>query len=196
MTDFDRAAWKYVLEESRDEFDSRQSDTANFLRAVIAVAESDHAVVDGFKPAVGDGDAEDVASEVLKDLIAASGMLGMNDPVFLPHRYGSVGEQPRPFQSGTEFRAEDDREGTVGNQEFRMFGAHPGLAVRCEAACGDQHVNVRVNQHGARPGVKDGENTGSCAQIPGIGREFLQGIGGGLHQQAVDFLRMGSCEWA
>ena len=75
VTGFDRAAWKHVLEESRDEFDSRQSDTANFLRAVIAVAESDYTVVDGFKPAVGDGDPEDVASEVVEHLIAASGML-------------------------------------------------------------------------------------------------------------------------
>ena len=86
VTDFDRAAWKHVLEESPDEFDTRQSDAASFLRAVIAVAESDHAVVDGFKPAVGDGDPEDVASEIVEDLIAASGMLGMNDPVFLPYR--------------------------------------------------------------------------------------------------------------
>ena len=109
VTDFDRAAWKHVLEESLNEFDSRQSDTANFLRAVIAVAESDHTVVDGFKPAVGDGDPENVASEVVEHLIAASGMLGINDPVFVPQRYGRVGEQPRPFQSGTEFRAEDDR---------------------------------------------------------------------------------------
>src|SRR5256885_1943582 len=77
------SAGKHVLEESRDEFDSRQSDTTNFLRAVIAVAESDYTVVDGFKPAVGDGDPEDIASEVVEHLIAASGMLGMNDPVFL-----------------------------------------------------------------------------------------------------------------
>lgn len=77
-----------------------------------------------------------------------------------------------------------------------MFGTHPGLAVWREAACGDQHVNVRVKQHGARPCVKDGQNTQARAQIPGIGRQLLQGIGGGLHQQAVDFLRMGSCEWA
>ena len=90
VTDFDRAAWKHVLEESRDEFDSGQSDTANFLRAVIAVAESDDTIVDGFKPAVGDGDPEDVASEIVQHLIAATGMLGMNDPVFLPDRYGRV----------------------------------------------------------------------------------------------------------
>lgn len=194
MTDFDRAAWKYVLKESRDEFDSRQSDTANFLRAVVAIAETDHAVVEGFKPAVGDGDAENVTPEVVEHLIAASGMLRMNDPVFLPHRYGRVGEQSRAFQSRTEFRAEDDRQGTVGNQEFRMFGAHPGLVVRREAACGDQHVDVRVEQHGARPCVKDGQSADSGAEILGIGCEFLQGSGGGFHQEAVDFLRMSAGE--
>lgn len=76
-----------MLEESRDEFDSGQSDAANFLRAVIAVAETDRAVADGFKPVVGDGDSEDVASEVVEDLVAAPSMLGMNDPVFLPDQY-------------------------------------------------------------------------------------------------------------
>ena len=164
MTDFDRAARKNVLEESPDELDTGQSNVPNFLRAVIAVAESDDTVVDGFQPAVGDGDPEDVASEVVEHLIAASGMLGMNDPVFLPHRYGRVGEQSRPFQSRTEFRAEDDRQCTVGNQEFRMFGAHPGLVAGREAACGDQHVNVRVKQHGARPGVKDGQSAQASAK--------------------------------
>ena len=52
VTDFDRAGWRHVLEESADEFDSRQSDTANFLRAVVAVAEADHAIVDGLQPAI------------------------------------------------------------------------------------------------------------------------------------------------
>ena len=133
-----------MLEESPDEFDSRQSDTANFLRAVVAVAEADHAIVDGLKPAIGDSDPEDVAPEVVEHLLPASGVLGTNDPVFLPDRDGHIAEQSRLFQSRTKFRAEDHRQGRVGNQEFRMFGAHPGLVVGGEAACGDQHVNVRV----------------------------------------------------
>ena len=86
MTDFDGAAWENVLEESRDEFDSRQSDTAHFLRAVIAVAESNYTVVDGFKSAVGDGDPEDITSEIVENLVATTGVLRMNNPVFLPHR--------------------------------------------------------------------------------------------------------------
>ena len=79
------------------------------LRAVIAVAETDRAVVDGFQPAVGDGDAEDVAGEIFEHLVAAPGMLRMNDPVFLPDRYGDVEKQSRPFQTRAKLRAEDDR---------------------------------------------------------------------------------------
>ena len=76
-----------------------------------------------------------------------------------------------------------------------MFGLDPCLVIGREAACGDQHMDVRVKQHGARPSVKDGQNTEAPAQILGIGRQLLQGIGSGLHQQAVDFFRMGPCEW-
>ncbi len=38
-----------------------------------------------------------------------------------------------------------------------MFGLDPCLVIGREAACGDQHMDVRVKQHGARPGVKDGQ---------------------------------------
>jgi len=77
-----------------------------------------------------------------------------------------------------------------------MFGVDPGLTIGSQASSGNQHVDVGMKQHGARPCVKDSQNPHARAQILGIGRELLQGIGGGLHQQAVDFLRMGSCEWA
>ena len=103
---------------------------ANLLSAVIAVAEADHAVVDGFEPAVGDGDAEDIAAEVVEHLIAAAGMLGMNDPAFLPHGDGRSREQARLFKTGTEFRAEDDRQGTDREPGRRMFGIDPGMGRR------------------------------------------------------------------
>jgi len=86
MTDFHCATWKNVLEESPDEFDSRQSDPSYLLGAVIAIAEADHAVVDEFQTAVGYGDAEHVASEVIENLVTTAGVLGMNDPLFLPDR--------------------------------------------------------------------------------------------------------------
>ena len=45
-----------------------------------------------------------------------------------------------------------------------MFGLDPCLVIGREAACGDQHMDVRVKQHGARPGVKDGQNTEAPAR--------------------------------
>ena len=195
-TDFGGTAWKHVLEEAADEFDSRQSDALHLLGAVIAVAEADHAIVDRFDAAVGDRNAEDIAAQVVENLVAAAGVLGMNDPFFLPDRYGRAGEQSRPFQSRAELRAKDHRQSADGDKKSWMFGLDPGLCIRREAAGSDQHVNMWVKQHGARPGVKDGKNTKARAQKLGIGRQLLQGIGGGLHQQAVDFLGMGSCEWA
>ena len=74
-----------------------------------------------------------------------------------------------------------------------MFGIHPRLAVWRETSGGDEHVNVRMKQHGARPGVKDGQSADAGAEILRIGRQFLQGIGGSLHEQAVDFLGVGPC---
>ena len=90
VTDFGGTAWKHVLEESPDEFDSRQSDPSYLLGAVIAIAEADHAVVDGFQAAVGDGDAENVTAKIVEDFVSPSSVLRMNDPVFLPDGYGRV----------------------------------------------------------------------------------------------------------
>jgi hypothetical protein len=41
--------------------------------------------------------------------------------------------------------------------------------------------------------VKDGQSADAGAEILRIGRQFLKGIGGGLHEQTVDFFRMGAC---
>ena len=76
-----------MLKKASDEVDSRQGDAPHLLGAVVAIAEMDHAVVDGFETAVGDGDAEQVTCKVVKDFVATAGVLGMNDPVFLPDRY-------------------------------------------------------------------------------------------------------------
>src|SRR5258706_12752944 len=102
VTDFGDTARKNVLEESPDEFDSRQSDPLYLLGAIVAIPEADRAIVDGFDAAVGDGDAKDVASEVIENLVATAGVLGMNDPVFLPDRYSSMSEQSGRFQCVTK----------------------------------------------------------------------------------------------
>ena len=84
VSDFDTSARQDVLEEPPEEFVGWKCDVADLLGAVVAVAETDLAVVDGFQTAVGDGDSEDVAGEIVQDLFTAAGMFRVNDPVFLP----------------------------------------------------------------------------------------------------------------
>ena len=55
---------------------------SNLMSLVVAVAETNLAVVDGFQTAVGDGDAEDVAAEIVEDLFTAARMLGSERPSF------------------------------------------------------------------------------------------------------------------
>ena len=67
-----------------EELDAGNSDTADLLSLIVSITKADVSLVDGFEPAVGDGDAKNVASEVVEHLIATAGMLGMDDPFFLP----------------------------------------------------------------------------------------------------------------
>ena len=71
-------------ENLSNEFTGRKRDAAGLLGLVIAVAETDLTVVDGFDPAVGDGDAEYIAAEIVEDLFTTARMLSVNDPFFLP----------------------------------------------------------------------------------------------------------------
>ena len=162
-----------MLEKASDELDPRQRDASHLLGTVIAIAETDHAVVDGFQAAVGDGDSEDVASQVVENLVATSGVLRMNDPSFLPGRHWDAGKQSRLFQSRTDFGTEDDRQGLTGDKEAWVLQFDPGCPIGGEATSGDEHMDVRMEEHGTCPGVKDGESADAGAKMAGIVGEFL-----------------------
>ena len=81
-----------MLEETADELVGREGDVPNLLRAIITVAETDLAVVEGFQAAVGDGDAEDVAAQIVEDLFTASCRLTMSNPFRLPEGWGQAAE--------------------------------------------------------------------------------------------------------
>ena len=56
----------------------------NALVRVVLVAESDHAVVEGDQPLIGDGDTMGVSGEVLEHLLGTTERgLGVNHPVFV-----------------------------------------------------------------------------------------------------------------
>ena len=114
--------------------------------AIIAVVETDLAVVDGLQTAVGDGDAEYVAAEIVDDLVTAPRMLTVNDPWFFPEGWRHDANQACLFQSRTEFRTEDHRQSPNGDKEVGVFGIDPSRAIGGKTSSRNEHVNVRMEQ--------------------------------------------------
>lgn len=177
-----------------NELGGRKRDMPDLLRLVVAVAKTDDAVDQRFQTTVGDGDAENVAGKIVQHLVASSSVLGMNDPANLPDVGWNESKQPCLFQTGTELGAEDRRQSGIGNEKAWMFGIDPGITILIlrEASGGDEHVDVRMEQHGARPGVKDGQSAHAGAKERRIAGQSLKAIGSGLHQQTVDPFGMGA----
>jgi hypothetical protein len=71
-----------VLKKAMDELDAGKRDVTNLLSAIVAIAKTNFAIRNGFQPAVGNGDTENVTSKVVEDLVATAGMLRMDDPFF------------------------------------------------------------------------------------------------------------------
>ena len=54
-----------------------------------------------------------------------------------------------------------------------MPGFDPGRVIGGKAPGGDEHVNMRMKEHGARPGVKNRKCTDTRTEVAGIVGEFL-----------------------
>jgi len=83
MTDFGQAVGQNVLDEALQELGDGQAHVPDLLGAVVAIAEGHLPVFQRFEPGVGNSDTEDVASEVIEDLLSAAGVLGVDDPFFV-----------------------------------------------------------------------------------------------------------------
>jgi len=81
-----------MLEEALEKLDAGERDPAKVLGPIVPIAEGDLPVLDPFQRAVGDGDAEDVAAQVVEDLLAAPGVLAVNDPGRRPNTWGHLVE--------------------------------------------------------------------------------------------------------
>lgn len=53
-----------MLQETVQELFAANADVAELLGLIVAIAEGDLAVVEGFEPTIGDGDAQDVTRQV------------------------------------------------------------------------------------------------------------------------------------
>jgi len=73
-----------VLEEALEELGHRQGQMSDLLTLVVSIAEGHPTVRQRLQTRVAQGDAEDVAAQILEDFFSAPGVLGVNDPVLAP----------------------------------------------------------------------------------------------------------------
>lgn len=80
-------------------------------------------------------------------------MLTMHDPGFVPHIGSGQLKQARFFEGGAHFGGKDHGERSDRNEELRILRFDPALAIGGKTSRRDEHVNVRMEEHGPRPGV-------------------------------------------
>jgi len=83
-THFDQAAGQDVLQEAADEILGAESDALDLLGPIVPVTEGHLALIEAFDPAIGDGDPEDVAAQVIEHLLSLAGVLAVEHPVVFP----------------------------------------------------------------------------------------------------------------
>ena len=89
VTNFGSAFGQDVLKKPVNELGGRKCDVASLLSLVVAVAETNDAVVEGFQSAVGNGDPENVTAKIVEHFVASARVLGLNDPASLPGGCGN-----------------------------------------------------------------------------------------------------------
>jgi len=91
------------------------------------------------------------------------------------------------FQSGDELAPKDPSQNGDGKKEAAT-GGKPALVVGRESAGGDHTMDMRMMLELLVPGVEDTEEANLGAHMPGMARDFEQGLGAGTEQQIVENL--------
>jgi hypothetical protein len=159
----------------------------------MLVSDRDDVIIEGDDPGIGDGDAKNVAREVIEHgLLALAPTGNMNNPRFGPggiirrDQIGTFGCQQSP-----EFAAHKLSEGRIRNEKG-VAGRMPVAAICGNAAPGNQAMDVGVKDKLLCPGVEDGEHTNGAADKAAVAGDFNDGHGGGLHQHSIAVTLVGA----
>ena len=132
-------------------------------------------------------------------LRAAEGRLGVDDPLGPGGggepalEFGRLGQraepavegEPPPVEGGPEQREElspEDAAEDADRQEEPRPAGDPSRGVGRDPAAGDDAVDVGVMLQVLPPGVEDGQEADLGPEVPGVGGDLLQGLGGGTEE--------------
>src|SRR4051794_18303101 len=205
MADAMKAVRQGVQQETPNELIGRQGHhLALVVMPVIAPTEADLIARHVDQPAVRDGDAVRIATEIGQDRRrAGKGALGVDHPLRTPQFTEAAGEDrcggktgqraeerqsaglERRLQVFQEQPAEQPREDTHRQKEAGPT-RNPTPAVRRQAATGDQAMHVRMVLQVLTPGMEHSDETDLGAEVAGIGGDRAQGFSRRLEQDGVD----------
>src|SRR5262245_17332009 len=174
VTDLDEAFGQDVLKEGADNLLGGNGRESGPISGRILVGKSHLAILEGEDPAIADGDAKDVRSEVFEGGGACAYRLRVNDPIFAPDLLIKELEEIALFEQVPELGAEQDRERFDVNEEI-LSGCSPP-AIGGQSATGGDVVNVRMVKEIARPGMEDADGAETAPDEARIGGQFEQGF--------------------
>ena len=145
-----------MLEEAADELDNIEGQDSRSFTVGLSIANQHGAVLDADDARVGDGDFEDVGSQIFESSLTGGERLSIDVPVDVPHVGGDLIEQMGLFHQIAELGSEDFRESMNGEKEID-FGGMPGAIGRTKGATANDVVNMGMVLQGASPSVEHAE---------------------------------------
>ena len=166
-----------MLEEAADEFvagDLAGPPTRGFA---LLVSDGHGVIVESGDAGVGDGDAKDIAGEVVEHrLLALAPWRDMDDPGLAPCGLGEDEVRPSAVEHGPELAADELGQG-FGREQETLAGGTPGAAVGRHPAPGDEAMDMGVIVQLLGPGVEHGHHADGAADKAAIAGELDDGLG-------------------
>lgn len=194
VSDLDEAFREDVEEEAVDEDEGREGGSGPRQGGAIFDAEGDLVIVDVEDTVVGDGDAEDVGSEVREHFMTGTGGCAVDDP------FEATGPDPGMDEveeaEGSEFGLETEFDaggkGLVREEPVVVAVGNPAIVARGEGAGGDDEMDMDMVAQVSAPGLEDADDTGGTAEVLGITGEGEESVSGGAEEGGVDGFLMGA----
>ncbi len=166
-----------VLEKPGHKIQWFQPERGGLAGFAVAIGPADLAIGQEMNRAIGCGGFEDVAGQIAERIFTGTGGAAVHVPVTLPDFGWNLGVEAGMLclQAGLEEGAAMSAQCFDG-QEVVGPSRDPLPPVSGEAAAGNQIVDMRMIDQGARPGVEHTEHPQLGAQVFGVAGQILQGL--------------------